>query len=124
MMKVFVLCVNVGVCMMVMMCFWMMMMICVLFCKFIGVDVGKVLVKEWSMFRWSVFVVFGVFVILCMIGVGSVMFGGGKVYVKVLCAKADFFADVLKDSGFLVEYLFGEKEMVRYDESFDFIFYF
>jgi len=91
--------------------------------KSTGVDAGKASVKEWSTSRRSAFVAPGASAILRTIGAGSAMFGGGKAYAKAPRAKADPFADVLKDPGFPAEYPFGEKEMARYDESSDFIFY-
>jgi SAM-dependent methyltransferase len=56
-----------------------------------------------------------------LLKVAPVLGSSGSAYAAQ--AKSDPYADVLKDPGFPEKFPFGEKEMGRYDESSDFIFY-
>ena len=73
--------------------------------------------------RRSAFVASGSAAILRTIGVGAATHVGKARAFGAPRAKSDPYADVLKDPQFPDKYPFGEKEMARYDESSDFIFY-
>jgi len=74
--------------------------------------------REWSTSRRSAFVASGA---AALLKVAPVLGSSGSAYAAQ--AKSDPYADVLKDPGFPEKFPFGEKEMGRYDESSDFIFY-
>jgi SAM-dependent methyltransferase len=77
----------------------------------------------WNTSRRSAFIGTGASAMLRSIGFTTAAGASMTPGTAFASAKSDPYADVLKEPGFPDKFPFGEKEMARYDESSDFIFY-